>query len=227
MRAVSAISTPIVIIVLLVANASAEAYWINVSPKTVKGFTVEAEIETNIPGAIVLSARLVYMGTLEEAGFVGTGFVRFNGIGGKARVTIDGCKTAEPRGFKLPGGDYNIEVFYYYMWPANTGTTSNTGISTNIKGIANLSLSDRDASSANGENGEDGLRWVMENVAAGDNWDPLFWRQKFGDLEEVEYRGKDNPKIHKMYYIRSIHVTLLIDEANSTILGYRMGLAHE
>lgn len=227
MRSFIGIAVAMIIAVALSQSvAAAEEYWIKVAPTNVKGFIVEAEIETNIPGAFQLVARLVYKPPNDEGGFIGTGLVRFPAFNGKGRVTIDGLKTAEPRGSKLPNGEYDFEVFYNYMWPDNTETTRLTKINTNIKGVMTLSLSASEAA-ASRANSEDGVRWVVENVAEGNYWDPLFWRNKFGDLEEVAYKGPGDPKMHKMYYIRSIHVTLLINDVNSTIIGYRMGLAHE
>ncbi|MDA8138573.1 MAG: hypothetical protein M0036_07945 [Desulfobacteraceae bacterium] len=227
MRSVIGIISLLFSIAVMASQAMAVEYWIKVEPKEIKGFVVDAEIETNIPGAIILSARLVFKPPKPDDSFIGTGFIRFNALNGKGRFTIDGCKTAEPRGFKLPNGNYDIEVFYNYMWPDNTAITTETKIDTNIKGIASVSFSIPDAGNSNSGVGSEGLRWVVENVAPGHTWDPQFWRNKFGDLEEVPYRGKEDPKIHKMYYLKSIHMTLLINESNSTIVAYRMGRANE
>jgi hypothetical protein len=112
------------------------------------------------------------------------------------------------------------------MWPENTATTNETKINTNIKGVAPIALSASLSPSANG-GGKEGVRWVVENVVEGHPWDPLFWRNKFGDMEEVEYQGKEDAKIMKMYYIKSIHITLLINESNNTITAFRMGRVHE
>jgi hypothetical protein len=205
----------------------AEKYWIKVKATPTDPYTVDVEIETNIPGAIVLAVNLALKGQKSQDTFIGTEFIRVPVSEGKAKTTIDGRKRAMPFGSKLPAANYYVEATFYPRWSENKVAAIAAKISDTIEGKDSVVLSASGESSSSAEAKERGQRWVMENFYMNYPWKPEFWRKKFGDLELVDYHGSGNPKILKMYYIKSIDMTLLVNDLKKEIITYRMGLAHE
>jgi len=212
---------------LLVSTVMAEDYYIKVIPTSIKGFVVDVQIETNLPGTMTLTARLVYKNQQTDDAFVGTGTVRVPLSNGKATVTIDGIKKAVPHGFPLPDGAYDIEVIYPHLWPDNTKTTQTSGVQTNVKGVATVELRDSTKNSTSTFDSQAGARWVMENVYKGYIWDPQFWQNKFGEMVELEYRGLGDASALTVYYVKSINMSLLIDMRKNIILKYSIGINHD
>ncbi len=214
---------------LTVAIAAAEEYYIKVIPREIKGFKVEARIETNIPGSMYINTRFYLKNQKPEEAFIGTGLVRVPLSGGKATMVIDGEKKAIPHGFPLPDGTYEIEVVYTHLWPSNTAVTKATGITRNIKGTATVELggSAKSSSIPTSPGSSSGARWVMENVYRGYLWDPGFWQNKFGEIVEIEYRGSGDTNILTVYYVKAINMSLLVDLRKNLILKYSMGVSHE
>ena len=68
-------------------------------------------------------------------------------------------------------------------------------------------------------------KWVMENIISGYTWNPMFWRNKFGQWKEVEL-AHGNPEILKMYYFESIDMTLMVNVLKNEIVIWRIGLAY-
>ncbi len=212
---------------ILAGTAVSDEYWINVKATPAGRYTVDVEIETNIPGSIVLAISLALKGKKPQDTFIGTEFIRAPVAGGKANVTIDGSKRAMPHGSKLPAGDYNVEVSFYPRWSENKVAARAAKINDTIEGKGSVVLSASGQSSSSAKAAADGQRWVMENFYMNYPWKPEFWRNKFGELKQVEYRGSGNPRILKMYYIKSVNMTLLVNDLKKEIITYRMGLAHE
>ena len=190
-------------------------------------YTVDVEIKTNIPGSIVLAVSLALRGQKPQDTFIGTDFIRVPVMDGKAKVTIDGRKRAIPYGSKLPAGDYNVEVSFYPRWPQNEVAAREANINDTIGGRDTIVLSASGRSSSSAKAAADGQRWVMEHFYTNYPWKPEFWRKKFGQMKQVEYRGSGNRRILKMYYIKSINITLLVNDLKKEIITYRMGLAHK
>lgn len=213
--------------VLASQAAVAGNYWIKVKPTVTSRYTVDVEIETNIPGSIVLSASLALQGQKPHDTFIGTNFIRVPITNGKGKATIDGRKRTSPYGSKLPAGDYDVEVSFYPRWSDNSAAANAAGINDTIEAKASVTLSASGQSSTSAKDKAEARRWVMENFYAGYSWKPEFWRNKFGELQQVEYRGSGNPKILKMFYIKSIDMTLLVNDLKKEIVTYRMGLAHQ
>jgi hypothetical protein len=213
--------------VLTSQAAVARNYWIKVKPTVMGRYTVDVEIETNIPGSIVLSASLALQGQKPQDTFIGTEFIRVPITNGKGKATIDGRKRTFPYGSKLPAGDYDVEVSFYPRWSDNSATANAAGINDTIKAKASVTLSGSGQSSTSAKDKAEARGWVWENLYAGYPWKPEFWRNKFGELQQVEYRGSGNPKILKMFYIKYIDMTLLVNDLKKEIVTYRMGLAHQ
>ena len=212
---------------IFAGTAVSGEYWINVKATPTDRYTVDVKIETNIPGAIVLAVTLALKGQSPQETFIGTNFIRVPVSGGKAKATIDGSKRAMPHGSKLPAGDYDVEVSFYPRWSENKVAASAAKINDTIEGKDSVVLSASGQSSSSVKAAAHGQRWVMENFYMNYPWKPEFWRNKFGELQQVEYRGSGNPRILKMYYIKSINMTLLVNDLKKEIVTYRMGLAHD
>jgi hypothetical protein len=205
----------------------AEKYWINVNATPTGPYTVDVEIDTNIPGEIFLSVNLSLKGQKPQDTFIGTEFISVPVSKGKAKATIDGSARAMPFGSKLPAGNYDVEASFYPRWPKNKTAAKAANINDTIEGMGSVVLSASGESSSAAQEKERGQRWVMENFYMNYPWKPEFWRKKFGELQQVEYRGSGNPKILKMYYIKSIDMTLLVNDLKKEAVTFRMGLAHE
>lgn len=226
MRVFRTVLICLAVVAFTTSIAAAQQYWIKVTPTSVRGFVVEAQVETNIPGSMVLNVRLIYKGKADEGEDVGTAYLRVPLSNNKTKVTIDGQKKALPHGSTLPDGQYDIEVIFPRLWPRNTSAALATGLKTNLKGVATVELSGSEHSSVE-NNSADGARWVMENVYPGYYWNPTFWQNKFGEMVELEYRGTGDADILRVYYVKSINMSLLIDTRRNLIVRYSIGLSHE
>jgi hypothetical protein len=159
--------------------------------------------------------------------FIGTGDVKVVITNGRGKATIDGTKDVLPRGSKLPAGKYNVEVSFYPKWPDNAVQASKLGINNEIRGRASIKLSASGTSVDSAKMRAEGQKWVMQNVFSGMPWDSKFWKSKFGSYQELGYRGDGNPKILKMYYFKTIDMTLMVNELKKEIVTYRKGMEYE
>lgn len=218
-----------------VASAAVEDYWIKVNPTVIDAYQVEVQVETNIPGPMVLAARLALTGVKPDEPFVGTGFIRLPVSKDQGKITLHVEKHAMPRGTRMFSGTYDVEVFFYASWPDNTQACKRTGIADTLKVSAPVRLIASGPAPGKSDgaapvptlNAGDGYRWVTENVFEGFYFRYEFWENKFGELQEVAYKGDGDPAVFKMYYIKSINMTLLVDDEHKTVITYRRGLAHE
>ena len=158
-----------------VGGAISDNYWIKVKATPVGRYTVDVEIETNIPGSIVLAVSLALKGQKPQDTFIGTDFIRVPVVGGKAKVVIDGSKHALPYGSKLPAGNYNVEVSFYPHWPENRVAARESNISNTIEGKDSVILSASGRSLISAKAAVNGQRWVMEHFYANYPWKPEFW----------------------------------------------------
>ena len=210
------------------SNVSGQ-YKIKVKANSTGPTTVDIEIETNIPGNFNLAASLSLKGLKPDDTFIGTAFMRVPVSIGKAKCTIDGNEKnrVRPHGSKLPKGEYDVEVSFHPRWKENQKAAKAANISDTIEGKTSVLLLASGQSTSSAKALHDGQRWVMENFYMGYPWKPEFWRKKFGPLQQVKYHGSGNSDILKMYYIKSINMTLLVNALKKEIITYRKGLAHE
>lgn len=217
------------------AVSMADDYWIKVQPTVIDAYQVDAAVTTNIPGPMVLAARLSLAGVKPDDPFVGTGFVRLPVEKDSGKITVHVEKHAMPRGTRMFSGTYDVEIFFYASWPDNTDVVNRTGIADTIKVTAPVRLiasgpapgANKEAAKAPVLNADEGYRWVTENVFEGFFFRRDFWENKFGELEEVPYKGDGDPAVFKMYYIKKIHMSLLVDDSRKAVITYRRGLAYE
>jgi hypothetical protein len=217
------------------ASAAAGDYWIKVQPTVIDAYQVEAAVTTNIPGPMVLAARLALAGVHPDDPFVGTGFMRLPVEKDSGKMTLHLEKHAMPRGARMFSGTYDVEIFFYASWPDNTEAVKRTGIADTIKVSVPVRLIasgpapgvNKNSAKVNAIDSDEGYRWVTENVFEGFYFRREFWENKFGELEEVAYKGERDPAVFKMYYIKKINMTLLVDDSRKAVITYRRGLAHE
>lgn len=202
-------------------------YKINVKATPIDQYKVNVDIQTNIPGATVLAVSLALKGQKPLDTFIGTDFIKAPVVAGNAKVTIDGSERVFPYGTKLPAGDYDVEVSFNPNWTENKVAANVAKITDRIEGKYSITLSASGQSSNSAKATLDSQKWLTENFYMNYPWKPEFWRKKFGELKQVEYRGSGNSRILKMYYIKSIDRTLLINNLKKEIITYRTGLVHE
>lgn len=116
-------------------------YWIKVIPTVAGPFTVDVEIETNIPGALMLSANIALSGQKEKDSFIGTQFKEVPVKNGKGRVKIDGTEDIFfSIGSILPSGQYDVEVAFHPRWPKNKSVAKKQSINNSVIGKATIKL---------------------------------------------------------------------------------------
>jgi len=210
---------------LFTGIVGAGQYWIKVKATPKGPYIVDVAIETNIPGKIVLAVNLALKGQNPDKDvFIGTDFIRVPVLGGKAKTTV---KQVSPGGSKLPKGNYYVEAGFYPRWSENEVAASAAKINDTIEGRCSVVLSASGQSSSSEQFKWNGQRWVMENWYPNYPWKPGFWRNKFGELQQVEYRGEAYRGIMKMYYIKSIDMTLMVNDLTKEIFTWRIGLEHK
>ena len=202
-------------------------YWIKVIPTVTGPFTVDADIQTNIPGYVMLSLSLGLVGQKPNDTFIGTEFIKVPITNGRGKATIDSTKDVFPRGSQLPGGKYDVEVSFYPRWPENAVQALKLSIKNPIKGKASIKLAASGTSVNSAKVRSEGQKWVMLNVTSGMPWDSNVWESKFGSYQELEYRGEGNPKILKMYYFKTIDTTLMVNVLKKEIVTYRKGMEYK
>lgn len=202
-------------------------YWIKVIPHVTGSFKVEADIQTNIPDAVTLSLSLGLSGQRPNDIFIGTEYIKVPIANGRGSAMIDGTMGVFPRESQLPAGNYNVEASFYPYWPENAAIASKLGITKPIVGKALVELHASGTSVDVAIMKADGRKWVMQNVTSGMEWDPHFWKSKFGAYQELKYNGRGNPRILKMYYFTTIDMTLMVNSLKKEIETYRMGMQNE
>lgn len=224
-------SRTIVLIAALMAGVSAAMpahadYHINVVAEIAGPNSVKVDIESNIPNSALLAVSLSLKGLKPDDTFIGTSFEKVKLMNGKASTVIDATKGVSSSGSQLPRGEYYVEVEFYPRWKENKGIASANGIQEAVEGRALVVLSGSGEGAAAAQARAEGQKWVMLNTEVGKRWDPAMWREKFGAWDQVELRGGGNPNIIKMYYFKSIDMTLMINVLKKEIVTWRKGLAH-
>jgi hypothetical protein len=210
--------------------ANTPQYAINTKVTVIDSYTVDVEIDTNIKDDIELAANLSLHGQSGKDTFIGTNFVKVPVHQGKAKITLNGNNDPQPKGSLLPKGSYDVEVTFYPEWASNQEVAHKFGIKKTIEKIQTVSLlaSGQPISSLKEQlDVKHGQLWLMKNFTSGMPWVPSFWSKKFGKLQQVEYKGELNPKIIKMYYLKSIDCTLMVNDYKKEIDTFKIGLAYE
>jgi hypothetical protein len=215
--------------VIYADTAVSGKYWINAKATPTGSYTIDLEIETNIPGSITLAGSLSLNGQPNNV-VIGTEFIRIPVSEGKAKITLDGRENTRPSGKNLPTGNYDVEIAFHPLWKENSATANDAKIKESIKWVKAVQLS------ASGKPPDDIIKAItakrdqmkaLLSITVGQPWDPKFWRTKYGKMEEVEYKGELNPSIIKMYYIESIDLTLMVNDLKKQIVTATTGLVHE
>ena len=206
---------------------AADNYWIRVKPAVTGPFTVDVSVETNIPGQPVLSGSLALKGLKPQDTFIGTDFIHIPIVNGKGNDSIDALKKGYPIGLRLPAGTYNVEVTFHPRWKENKESASKAGIREPIEGRATVKLSGSGISIESTKKVMEGRKWVRHNVQTGTQWDSQLWQTKFGKWQEVEYKGDGNPNVFKLYYFKSIDMTILVNNRQGEIITYREGISEK
>lgn len=135
-------------------------------------------------------------------------------VNGKGQVTFNVSD--------LPSGKYNVKAAFYPRWGFKDEESKLSGVDENLEYKHSISLtgSGEPAESANQRN--EGQAWVMENITMGSEWDPGFWKNRFGQWNEFPVTTR-NPDITSNYYFESLDMTIIVNSFKNEITTWRMG----
>ena len=213
--------------VLVFSKEAMDSYFIKVKAIPTGKYTVDVEIETDIPGKFVLAVDLTIENQKPEDICIGTQFIKVPVSEGKAMATVDCTKGTLPPDSKLPAGNYDVRATFYHRWKENRVVAKKANIQGKIEGKTTVELTASGSSSENVQIKENGQRWIMENLYSGYPWKIDFWKKKFGKVKQVEFKGEGNKDIIKMYYVESVDMTLMVNAFKKEVITFRIGLANK
>ena len=212
---------------LVSLTAAASDPQIAVDAEVTGPYTVEVDVDTDLPDEALLSVSLSLAGLAPEDTFIGTNFVRVPVSGGTASVVLDAEANAQPMDVNLPAGDYDVEVAFHPRWQENHEVAARLGIEDSIRASTPVSLeasgSDRETAMAK----QEGQSWVMRNVYGGTPWDFVSMAERFGNIESVELTGSGNPRIIKLWYVPAIDMTFKVNGPQAEVITWVMGRSSE
>ncbi len=168
---------------------------------------------TNIPGTIEIMAGISLSNQAPDDVWIGKNKrVRLeNGIG---QVTFDVSD--------LPSGQYEVEATFYPRWGFKDEVSKLTGVDENLEYTYPISLKGSgEAAEVMAQRNED-KRWIMENIIVGSEWEPGFWKSRFGQWEKFPVTTR-NPDIISNYYFKSLDMTIIVNTLKDEVVSWRMG----
>lgn len=190
-----------------------QGYSVSVQSQKLDGNRVRLELSTNIPGTIELMAGISLSGQEPDDTWIGK----------NERVRlVDGTGQAIFDVSDLPAGEYNVEATFYPQWGFQDDESRSSGVDEQLENKHPISLAGSGESAERAGKRNEGQKWVMENVAMGTEWEPSFWRNRFGEWEEFPVTTR-NPDIISNYYFETLDMTLVINTLKNEIVVWRMG----
>ena len=200
----------------------ASEYWVKVEAEATGPYTVDATINSNIPGDIALAVDLSLKGLQPDEVAIGTGFTSVPFSGQPVTVVIDGEKKVTPINSKLPSGDYDVNVSFYPRWTENRATAESLNIEDTVEASTTVTLTASGEDSTKAIAKQEGQRWVMMNIGGDHPWDRSALVNRYGEPEYIEHTSL-NPRIMKNYYFKSIDMTFIVNIDKGRILTWRLG----
>lgn len=190
-----------------------EEYTLTVQGQVVGEDRIQVNVQTNIPGVIDVMAGVSLADQAPDDIFVGK-TERMTVRVGSAQTAFDVSD--------LPQGEYDVEATFYPRWGFQDERSRATGITEEIESKHSLTLEGSGESVASVSERNEGQRWVMENVSTGMAWNPVEWRDRFGNWEEFAATTR-NPDVITNYYFDSIDMTLVVNTFKNEIVTWKMG----
>jgi len=190
-----------------------EGYSISASSQKLGDNKVRLELATNIPGTIELMAGISLAGQAPDDTWIGKN-ERVRLVNGAGQVTFDVSD--------LPSGQYDVEATFYPRWGFQDEKSRLSGVNENLEHKHPISLTGSGESAELATQRNEGQRWVMENIIIGSEWDPEFWKGRFGQWEEFPVTTR-NPHIISNYYFESLDMTIIINTLKDEVVVWKMG----
>lgn len=195
-------------------------YEVSIAPLVLNGSKVKVNITTNVPGEIEVVADLTLVGQASDDVVIGARAKHVLIHNGEGQTTLDGST--------LPTGQYEVEVNLYPRWGLKDDVSKSCGLKQDlgysIGAMAVVTLTGTGESAEAVEKRKQGQRWVESNVFVGTKWDPSSWVARFGSWEELEL-SSGNPQILKIFYFKSIDMSLMVNVLKGEIVTWQLGKA--
>lgn len=171
------------------------------------------ELATNIPGTIEIMAGISLSNQDPDDVWIGKN-QRVRLENGAGQVTFDVSD--------LPSGQYEVEATFYPRWGFQDEVSKLSGVDENIEYTHPISLKGSGEPAEVAEQRSEDQKWVMENVIVGSEWEPEFWKSRFGQWEEFPVTTM-NPDIISNYYFESLDMTIIVNTLKDEVVTWRTG----
>ncbi|MBE0506642.1 MAG: hypothetical protein IBX50_07970 [Marinospirillum sp.] len=195
------------------ASHPPEGYSVSVSGRSLNDSQVHLVLTTSIPGTIELMASISLADQAPDDTWIGKN-ERVRLVNGIGQATFDVSD--------LPTGQYEVAANFYPRWGFQDEESRSSGVSESLEHSHPISLKGSGESSELVAQRNEDQQWVIENVIMGSEWDPSFWRDRFGEWEEFPVTTR-NPDIISNYYFESLEMTLIVNTLKDEVVVWRMG----
>lgn len=176
---------------------------------------VRGQIETNITLPVEIMVGVALRGQRPDDTFVGN----------DARVRL----TSNPQAFSipinvrggLPSGDYDVEATFYPRWGANNSPPEARAIRREIRATQRITLRGNGGSVRDTTAMNNARRWLMENTAMGDRWNPAEFERRMGPSERM--RVTNRTEIIVAYYYPRADATVFVNTLTNELVVWRLG----
>ena len=190
-----------------------EGYSLSVHSQKLDGGRVRLEFTTNIPGTIEIMAGISLSGQEPDDTWIGKN-ERVRLVDGSGQTTLD------VKG--LPAGEYDVEAAFYPRWGFQDEESRSSGVDEQLEDKHPISITGSGEPAELVAQRNKNQKWVMENVVMGAEWEPDFWRRRFGEWDEFPVKTR-NPAVISNYYFKSLDMTLIVNTLKNEIVVWRMG----
>lgn len=171
------------------------------------------ELATNIPGTIEIMAGISLSNQAPDDVWIGKN-QRVRLANGTGKVTFDVSD--------LPSGQYEVEAAFYPRWGFQDEVSKLSGVDENIEYKHPVSLKGSgEPAEVVAQRNED-QKWVMENIIVGSEWEPEFWKSRFGQWKEFPVTTR-NPDVISNYYFEFLDMTIIVNTLKDEVVTWRMG----
>jgi len=180
------------------------------------GSAVRGQIETNMPLPIEIMVGVSLRGQRPDDTY----------IGNSQRLRI----TASPQAFSiptttqrvaLPSGEFDVEATFYPRWGGANGPPEARAITREISATRRITLRGTGGSARDAIARNEAQRWLMENTAMGDRWNPAEFERRMGPSEQI--RVANRTEIIVAYYYPRADATVFVNTLQNELVVWRLG----
>lgn len=180
------------------------------------GGAVRGQIETNMPLPIEIMVGVALRGQRDDDIFMGN----------DQRVRI----TESPHSFSiptttsrggLPSGEYDVEATFYPRWGGANGPPEARAITREIRATRRITLRGTGGSARDAAARNEAQRWLMENTATGDRWNPAEFERRMGPSERMPVTNRT--EIIVAYYFPRADATVFVNTLRNELVTWRLG----